>query len=69
MLGESGYQLDEPVTVGGEERDVVAEYLAARETSDAVERDDENVSPGDVAAAIGGLQAVYEHVLTERAAP
>lgn len=69
MLEESGFQLDEPVTLEGEERDVVAEYTAAREVSDAVERGDEGVGPGDVASAIDGLRAVYEHLVIERAAP
>jgi hypothetical protein len=68
MLESRGYQLDEPVTVEGEERDVVAEYLAAREVSDRVERD-EDVDPGDIAAAIEGLRSLYDYVIVELATP
>ena len=68
MLEAKGYQLDEPVTVEGEERDVVAEYVAAREVSDRVEAD-EDVDPGDIAAAIEGLRSIYDFVLVELATP
>jgi hypothetical protein len=68
MLDERDVELDEPVTAEGEERDVVAEYRAAREVSDRSERG-EDVDPGDIAAAINGLQSVYQHILIERAGP
>jgi hypothetical protein len=68
MLESRGYQLDEPVTLEGEERDVVAECLAAREISDRVERE-EDVDPGDIGSAVAGLRAVYEYVLAELATP
>ncbi len=68
MLTERGFQLDDPVTVQGEDRDVVAEYQSAREVSDRVERD-EDVDPGDIAMAIDGFQALYGFLLVERGAP
>ena len=68
MLEESGYDLTDPVVREGEEREVVAEYLAAHEMAQAVERDSDEVSPGDVASAINGLRAVYDHLVTTRAA-
>jgi hypothetical protein len=68
MLVERGYDLEDPVAREGEEREVVAEYLAARETSDRVERG-EDVGPGDVAAAVNGFRAVFDYVVEERAAP
>ena len=68
MLEESGYDLADPVVREGDEREVVAEYLAAREILDAVERDSDGLSPGDVAAAINGYRAVFEHVAANRAA-
>jgi hypothetical protein len=68
MLTERGFQLDDPVTVQGEDRDVVAEYQSAREVSDRVERD-EDVDPGDIAMAINGFQELYGFLLVERAAP
>jgi hypothetical protein len=68
MLVERGYDTDDPVAREGENREVVAEYLAARETSDRVERGDD-VGPGDVAAAVNGFRAVYDYLVEERAAP
>jgi len=68
MLMERGYDLDDPVVREGDERAIVADYLAARETSDRVERD-EDVDPGDVGAAIVNLQEVYQSLLQERSPP
>ena len=68
MLEESGYDLTDPVVREGDEREVVAEYLAAHEIAEAAERGSDDLSPGDVAAAINGYRAVYEHLLTTRAA-
>jgi hypothetical protein len=67
MLDESGYDLTDPVAGEGEEREVVAEYLAAHEIAEAVERDSDGLSLGDVAAAVSGLRAVYDHIVTTRA--
>jgi hypothetical protein len=64
MLVESGYDLDDPVALEGDDREVVSEFLAAREIKQAVEHDVDGVSPGDVAAAINGYRAVYEHVVS-----
>ena len=69
MLAERGYDLSDPVAREGEEREVVAEYMAARETSDRVERGDAGVGPGDVAAAINGFRAIYDFLITGREAP
>ena len=68
MLEESGYELTDPVVREGEEREVVAEYLAAHEIVEAVERDADEVSPGDVAAAVNGFRAVFDHLVATRAA-
>ena len=67
MLEESGYELTEPVVGEGDEREIVAEYLAAHEIAQAVERDADDVSPGDVAAAVNGYRAVYDHLIATRA--
>jgi hypothetical protein len=67
MLAESGYELTDPVVGEGEEREVVAEYLAAHEIVEAVERDSDEVSPGDVASAINGYRAVFDHLVATRA--
>lgn len=68
MLEESGYDLTDPVVREGEEREVVAEYLAAHEIVEAAERDSDELSPGDVAAAINGYRAVFDHLVTTRVA-
>ena len=64
VLVETGYDVSDPTVREGEEREVVAEYLAARETSDRIERD-EDVDPGDVGAALTGLRAIYDYVVAE----
>ena len=67
MLAESGYELTDPVVGEGEEREIVAEYLAAHEIVEAAERDSD-VSPGDFAAAINGYRSVFDHLVATRAA-
>ena len=68
MLEESGYDLTDPVVGEGAEREVVAEYLAAHEILEVAERESSVPSPGDVAAAVNGLRAVFEHLVTTRVA-
>jgi hypothetical protein len=62
MLVEAGYDIAEPVARAGEEREVVAEFMAAREIADRV-NDGEDVDPGDVAAAINGLYALRDYII------
>src|SRR5947207_4915721 len=69
MLDERGYALDDPVAREGDDREVVSEFLAARETTQLLRDDPDAVSPGDVAAAVNGYRAVYEYLIEERAAP
>ena len=66
MLAESGYELTDPIA--GEESEIVAEYLAAREIVEEVDRGSDDVSLGDVAAAVNGFRAAFEHLVTTRAA-
>ena len=68
MLKERGFAVDDAVAADGVDPEVIAEYRSARETATRLDRDDD-VDPGDVAAAINGLIAVYEHLLSERSAP
>ena len=68
MLAERGYSVDDPVASDGTEPEVLAEFRAARETTRMLERGDA-VGPGDVAAAVNGYRAVYDHLLSERGAP
>ena len=68
MLAGSGFELTDPVAGDGDEREIVAEYLAAHEIVEAVEDDSDDISPGDVASAITGYRAVFDHLVTTRAA-
>ena len=69
MLDETGYDPSDPVALEGEERDIVADFLAAREITRLRTDDPDAVSPGDVAAAVNGYRSVYEAVMEERRAP
>lgn len=69
MLDERGYSPADPVAGNGGEPEILAEYRAARDTTLAVERGGDETGPGDVAAAVTGLRAVYDHLLAERPAP
>jgi hypothetical protein len=66
MLEATGYDITDPVVREGEEREVVAEFLAAREITEAYERGAEDVSPGDVGAAINGYRAVFDFLVENR---
>jgi hypothetical protein len=66
MLEEVGYDIGDAVAREGEEREVVAEYLAAHEITEMSERGSDDVSPGDVAAAINGYRAVFDYIVEER---
>jgi hypothetical protein len=66
MLEGTGYELTDPVARDGDEREVVAEFLAAREITSLAERDQGDVGPGDVAAAINGFRAVYDYLISSR---
>jgi hypothetical protein len=64
MLVASGYQVDDPVEREGEEREVVATYLAARETAERAEVG--AASRGDVELAIDDLRTIFESLTAER---
>src|SRR4051794_1220594 len=66
MLEETGYDITDPVVREGDEREITAEFLAAREITEAFDRGSEELSPGDVAAAINGYRAVFDFLVSER---
>lgn len=68
MLVARGYGADDPVADEGDEPEVLAEFRAARETTMAIERG-EAPAPGDVAAAVNGYRAVFDHLVAERSTP
>jgi hypothetical protein len=67
MLEEAGYDLTDPVAREGDEREVVAEYIAAHELTQAAERGADELPPGEVAAAINGYRALFDHLVSARA--
>jgi len=69
MLEERGYAIDDPVAQEGDDREIVAEFLSAREITRLLDERSDDVSPGDVAAAVNGYRSVYEYLLAERSAP
>jgi hypothetical protein len=69
MLDERGYAIEDPVVREGDDRDVIADFLAAREITRFLADDPDAVSPGDVAAAVNGYRSVYEFLLEERRIP
>ena|SRR2546423_1886921 len=68
MLEARGYAIDDPVVRYGDDRDIVAEFLAAHETATLIDQD-ADVDPGDVAAAVEGYRSLYEYLIVERGAP
>ena len=69
MLQERGYALDDPVAREGDDREVVADFAAARQTMLLARDNPDSISPGDVADAVNGYRSVYEYLIEERAAP
>jgi hypothetical protein len=67
LLAERGFQLDEPVTAGGADADVLYDFLAAREIVRAAEAG--GADPEDVAAALADLQEIYDYVIADRGPP
>ena len=68
MLKERGYDVADPVARQGDDREVVAEFLAARDVT-RVAQQGGDPDPGDVAAAVDGYRSVFEYLTEERAAP
>jgi hypothetical protein len=68
ILTARGFAPDDPVASNGDEPEVLAEFRAAVETTEALERGDE-VGPGDVAAAVNGMRAVVAYLVSARSAP
>ena len=69
MLEERGYAIEDPVVREGDDRDVVADFLAAREITRLATDDPDAVSPGDLGLAVNNYREVYEFLLQEGASP
>jgi hypothetical protein len=69
MLNERGYAVDDPVASEGDEREVLSDFLAAREITRLLADGADGISPGDIAAAVNGYRSVYEYLIAERSTP
>ena len=68
ILEESGYDIGDPVARVGDEREVVADFVAAHEIKVAVDRGADGISPGDVAMAINNYREIYDYLIANRGA-
>jgi hypothetical protein len=64
-LGERGFELDEPVTLEGEDPEIVSRFQSAREVARGLETAD----PEDVSTAIEDLSMIFEYLTTGHAPP
>ena len=62
MLAVRGYAIDDPVVREGHEREIVAEYLAAHEVTEAVEQC-KDVSRDDIETVIEGYRALHDYLV------
>jgi hypothetical protein len=69
MLDARGYAISDSVAREGDDRDVIADFLAAREITRLLADGSDDISPGDVGAAVNGYRSVYEFLLEERRMP
>jgi hypothetical protein len=69
MLEERGYAIDDEVVREGNDPEIIAEYLAAREITRRAEQAADDLSPGDVGEAIAGYRNIYEFLLENRGTP
>lgn len=69
MLNERGYAIDDPVAREGDDREIVAGFLAAHEITQLLADEPDAVSPGDVAAAVNSYRSLYEYLIEERTPP
>jgi hypothetical protein len=63
MLRAKGYDVDDPVQLEGDEREIVASYRSARETAERAEAG--GASRADVEIAIEDLRAIFDTFATE----
>jgi len=68
MLEARGYAIDDLVAREGDDRDVVADFLAAHEIARAFDQGKE-VDPEDIETAIENYRELYEFLIEDRAAP
>jgi hypothetical protein len=67
MLADRGFDLENPVVVEDESRDIVSDFLAAREISRAAETT--KIDAEDIQTALEDLAEIHDFLVEERAEP
>ena len=67
MLLDRGYDLENPVVVEDESRDIVSDFFAAREISRAAEQT--KLEREDIQTALDDLTEIHDYLVEDRAAP
>ena len=67
MLTDRGFDLENPVVVEDESRDIVSDFFAAREISRAADKT--KLEQEDIQTAIDDLTEIHDFLVDDRAAP
>ena len=67
MLTDRGFDLENPVVVEDESRDIVSDFLAARDISRAAEQT--KLEQEDIQTALDSLAEIHDYLVEDRAAP
>ena len=67
MLADRGFDLENPVVVQDESRDIVSDFLAAREISRAAETT--KIDAEDIQTALDDLVEIHDFLVEDRAEP
>jgi len=67
MLAERGFDLENPVVVEDESRDIVSDFLAAREISRAAETT--QLEAEDIQTALDDLAEIHDYLVEDRPGP
>jgi hypothetical protein len=67
MLTDRGYDLENPVVVEDESRDIVSDFFAARDISRAAESS--KLEAEDVQTALDDLTEIHDYLVEQRSAP
>ena len=67
MLADRGFDLENPVVVQDESRDIVSDFLAAREISRAAETT--KIDAEDIQTALEDLAEIHDFLVEDRAEP
>jgi hypothetical protein len=67
MLTDRGFDFENPVVVEDESRDIVSDFLAARDIARAAETNE--VEAEDIQTALDDLTEIHDYLVEDRASP